>query len=418
MQVMFPFKSFHSSAQCCRSRYGLRHYHASQPIRSSALTCLTEDESLLRDTVARFSAEKIAPLVKKMDETCTLDPSIIKACFENGLMGIEIDQELGGAGISFFSSIIAIEELAKVDPSVSIFVDVQNTLAGTAIRQFGSKDLQAKYLPRLAQDTVGSFCLSEWGSGSDAFALKTTAVRDGEDYVLNGTKAWITNSAEAGLFVVFANADFSKGYKGITSFIVERNMPGLKIGKKEDKLGIRASSTCEVILENVRVPSENVLGEFGKGYKIAIEVLNEGRIGIGAQMLGIAEGALAKTIPYLTQRKQFGKFIHEFQGVQFSLADLSVDVESTRLLVYNAARLKDEGKPFIIEAAQAKLQSSIIASKVASACINLCGGVGFTKELGVEKYYRDAKIGEIYEGTSNICRETIAKYLIPLYQPK
>lgn len=318
--------------------------------------------------------------------------------------------------MSFMSSVIVIEELAKIDPAVSVCVDVQNTLVETAFRKWGSSELQAKYLPALATDTLGSFCLSEWGSGSDAFALKTTATRDGNDWILNGTKAWITNSHEAGVFIVMANIDPTKGYKGITAFIVERGFPGLEVGKKEDKLGIRASSTCEVRLTNVRVPAENVLGEVGKGYKIAIEVLNEGRIGIGAQMVGLAQGALDLTAPYLHQRKQFGKPIADFQGMQFSLADAATEIEAARLLVYNAARLKEEGKPFIAEAAMAKLYSSLVAGRVSSACVNMAGGVGYTKEFGVEKFYRDAKIGEIYEGTSNICRETIAKLLAPRYK--
>jgi alkylation response protein AidB-like acyl-CoA dehydrogenase len=318
--------------------------------------------------------------------------------------------------MSFMSSIIVIEELAKIDPAVSVCVDVQNTLVETAFRKWGSESLQAKYLPALATDTLGSFCLTEWGSGSDAFALKASAKKDGNDWILNGTKAWITNSHEAGIFIVMANTDHSLGYKGITAFIVERGFPGLKVGKKEDKLGIRASSTCEVILENVRVPSENVLGEVGKGYKIAIEVLNEGRIGIGAQMVGLAQGAFDKTLPYLTTRKQFGKPISDFQGMQFNIADAAVEIEAARLMVYNAARLKEEGKPFIVEAAMAKLYSSLVAGRVSSSCVNMCGGIGYTKELGVEKFYRDAKIGEIYEGTSNICRETIAKLLVPRYR--
>lgn len=314
------------------------------------------------------------------------------------------------------SSIIVIEELAKIDPSVSVCVDVQNTLVETSFRKWGSSGLQEKYLPRLATNTLGSFCLSEWGSGSDAFALKTTATRDGTDWILNGTKAWITNSHEAGVFIVMANTDPTKGYKGITAFIVERDFPGLVVGKKEDKLGIRASSTCEVRLNNVRVPSENVLGEVGKGYKIAIEVLNEGRIGIGAQMVGLAQGALDLTAPYLYQRQQFGKAIGDFQGMQFSIADAAMDIEAARLMVYNAARLREEGKPFVAEAAMAKLYSSLVAGRVASNCVNMCGGIGFTKEFGIEKFYRDAKIGEIYEGTSNICRETIAKLIAPRYR--
>lgn len=318
--------------------------------------------------------------------------------------------------MNFTSSIIAIEELAKVDPSISVLVDVQNTLVETSLRKWGSDKLQEKYLPRLAQDTVGSFCLSEVSSGSDAFALKTTARKDGDDYILNGTKTWITNANEAGIFIVMANIDHSLGYKGITAFVAEKGMKGLKIGKKEDKLGIRASSTCEVILDDVRIPSSNVLGEVGKGYKIAIEVLNEGRIGIGAQMLGLAQGTFDLTMPYLLQRKQFGKPIAEFQGMQFNYANCAMEIEAARLLVYNAARLKDAGLPFIEQAAMAKLYASLVAEKVSSKCIEMLGGVGFTREFPQEKFFRDSKIGQIYEGTSNIQLQTIAKMICSKYE--
>lgn len=318
--------------------------------------------------------------------------------------------------MDFTASIIVIEELAKVDPSISVIVDVQNTLVETAFRKWGSERVQKNYLPRLAQDTVGSFCLSEVSSGSDAFALKTTARKDGDDYILNGVKTWITNAKEAGVFIVMANVDHSLGYKGITAFIVEKGMKGLKIGKKEDKLGIRASSTCEVILEDVRVPAYNIIGNVGQGYKIAIEVLNEGRIGIGAQMLGLAQGVFDQTMPYLHQRQQFGKPIADFQGMQFNYANCGMEIEAARLMVYNAARLKDSGQPFITEAAMAKLYASLVAEKVSSKCIEMVGGVGFTREFPQEKFFRDSKIGQIYEGTSNIQLQTIAKLLSNKYK--
>jgi short-chain 2-methylacyl-CoA dehydrogenase len=347
-----------------------------------------------------------------MDEKQKMDPELIRSCFEQGYMGIEIPSEHGGNGMPFTNSIVVIEELAKVDPSVSVMVDVQNTLINNAVKKWGTPEQRSKYFPRLSQDTLGSFCLSEWGSGSDAFALKTTATKKGDEYVINGTKAWITNSAEAGFFICMANVDPSKGYKGITAFIVDKGNPGLIVGKKEDKLGIRASSTCEVRFENCRVPSSAILGELGKGYKIAIETLNEGRIGIGAQMLGLAEGAFNATIPYIKQRTQFGQPLSDFQGMQFQYATLAVEIEAARLMVYNAARLKDAGQPFVKEAAMAKLYSSQVAERVASQCVNMLGGVGFTKEFPVEKFYRDAKIGQIYEGTSNIQLQTIAKMVV------
>lgn len=318
--------------------------------------------------------------------------------------------------MNFTASVIVIEELAKVDPSVSVIVDVQNTLVETAFRKWGSDRIQSAYLPRLAQDTVGSFCLSEVSSGSDAFALKTTARKDGDDYIINGVKTWITNAKEAGIFIVMANVDHSLGYKGITAFVVEKEMKGVRIGKKEDKLGIRASSTCEVILEDVRVPASNILGTVGQGYKIAIEVLNEGRIGIGAQMLGLAQGVFDQTMPYLHQRQQFGKPISEFQGMQFNYANCAMEIEAARLLVYNAARLKDAGEPFITEAAMAKLYASLVAEKVSSKCIEMLGGVGFTREFPQEKFFRDSKIGQIYEGTSNIQLQTIAKLVSNKYK--
>lgn len=332
-------------------------------------------------------------------------------------MGIEIDSEYGGSDMNFTSVIVAVEELAKVDPSVSVSCDVQNTLVNTLFRQYGSKDIKDKYLPKLATDTVGCFCLSEAGSGTDAFALKTSAELKGDHYVINGSKMWITNSYEADVFLVFANVDFSKGYKGITCFVVDRDM-GVVVGKKENKLGIRASSTCTVHFDNVKVPVENVLGEVGKGYKYAIEILNEGRIGIAAQMIGLAQGVFDHTIPYLAQRKQFGQSIGTFQGMQHQYAQVATEIEAARLLTYNAARLKEQGRPFIKEAAMAKLFSSQIAGKTAGKCIEWMGGVGFTKDFPVEKYYRDAPIGQIYEGTSNIQLTTIAKIIADEYARK
>jgi len=331
-------------------------------------------------------------------------------------MGIEVPQEFGGAGLNFLSSCLVIEELARVDPAVSVVVDVQNTLVNKAIWNFGNDDQKKKYLPRLASHTLGSFCLSEASSGSDAFAMKTVAKRDGQNWVLNGQKSWITNSAEAGLFLVTANVDPSKGYKGITAFIVERDNPGLKVGKKEDKLGIRASSTCEVRLDNCVIRDSEVLGEVGTGYKIAIQSLNEGRIGIGAQMLGLARGAFDATMPYLNQRVQFGQTIAEFQGVRFQFAELAMDIEAAKLLIYNAARLVEMGKSVQLESSYAKLYSSQMAERIASKCVELVGGIGFTKDFPVEKYYRDCKIGQIYEGTSNIQLINIAKLVNKSYQ--
>jgi alkylation response protein AidB-like acyl-CoA dehydrogenase len=331
-------------------------------------------------------------------------------------MGIEIPQQYGGGGMSFMSAILAIEEVAKVDGSVSVFMDVQNTLVNNAVIRWGTEKQKEQWLTRLASDTVGSFCLSEWSCGSDAFALRTTAKKDGDSYILNGTKAWITNSKEAGLFLVMATVDLSAGHRGITAFLVDKNTPGLSIGKKEDKLGIRASSTCEVVLENCRVPASSVLGEVGKGYKIAIETLNEGRIGIGAQMLGVAEGCFDHTMKYINERKAFGQHVADFQGVQFQYASMYSDILAAKLLVYNAARLKEANQPFVIDAAIAKLRASEVAEKVSSLCVNLMGGVGFTKEFPIEKYFRDCKIGQIYEGTSNIQLQTVAKYIQQQYK--
>jgi alkylation response protein AidB-like acyl-CoA dehydrogenase len=375
----------------------------------TALTKLSEDESLFFDTVSQFARDRIGPKVAEMDRESALAPGLVNALFELGVMGIEIPAEFGGAGSSFFNAILAVEALAKVDPAVSVVVDVQNTLVENAVLRWGNAEQKARYLPKLASEWVGSYALSEAGSGSDAFALKTRAERRGSRFVLSGRKLWITNAAESSLFIVFANADPSQGYKGITAFLVERGFPGFSVGKKEDKLGIRASSTCELVFDDCEVPEENVLGELGRGYKIAILALNEGRIGIGAQMLGLAEGALEHTLAYVEERKQFGKAIAEFQAVQFQYARAAMEIEAAKLLVYNAARLKDQGADFVKEAAMAKLFASEVAERVASLAIDLFGGVGFTREFPVEKLYRDAKIGKIYEGTSNLQLQTIAK---------
>jgi alkylation response protein AidB-like acyl-CoA dehydrogenase len=347
-----------------------------------------------------------------MDAAGLFRQDLIKEFFELGLMAVEIPEEFGGQGGSLFQSILAIEELAKVDPSASVIVDVQNTLFSNAIVRWANDDQKRKYLPRVSKDTVASYALSEAGAGSDAFALTTRAVEEGEHYRITGRKLWITNAAESGVFLLFANVNPEAGYKGITAFLVERDFPGFQVGKKEDKLGIRASSTCELILDDCRVPKANVVGEIGKGYKIAIETLNEGRIGIGAQMTGLAQGALDHALEYARQRTQFGKPISEFQGVQFDLAEMAVEVEAARLMVYNAARLRDAGSPFVTEAAMCKYFASQVAERVASRAIEVLGGVGFTKDYPVEKLYRDSKIGRIYEGTSNMQRVTIAKQML------
>jgi alkylation response protein AidB-like acyl-CoA dehydrogenase len=377
-----------------------------------ALSTLSEEEGMFREAVRDFAESEIAPRTTEMDRAQALDPDLLPQLFELGLMGIEIPEELGGAGSTFFTSILVVEELSRVDPSVAVLVDVQNTLCVNAFLRWGSESLKAAYLPRLAGDTVGAYALSEAGSGSDAFALACRATPDGEDWILNGQKLWITNGNEAGVFIVFANVNPEAGYKGITAFAVERGTDGFTVGKKEDKLGIRASSTTELVFENVRVPGQNVLGEVGKGYKVAIETLNEGRIGIGAQMVGLAQGALDHTVKYVQEREQFGKPIGAFQGVQFQIAQMAVEVEAARLMVYNAARLKDEGRNFVYEAAMAKLFASQVAQRVASTAVDLFGGYGFTREYPVEKLYRDAKIGSIYEGTSNMQLQTIAKVLL------
>ena len=377
-----------------------------------SLSQLSEEEKLFQTTVRRFAREQIGPHVREMDEAGVFRKDIIRQFFELGLMGIEIPEEYGGQGGTFFQAVMAVEELSAVDPSAGVIVDVQNTIVNNAILRWANPEQKQRYLPRLAADTVASYALSEAGSGSDAFALATQAKDQGDHFLLNGRKLWITNAAEAGLFLLFANANPSAGYRGITAFLVERDFPGFQVGKKEDKLGIRASSTCELILDNCRVPRENAMGEIGKGYKIAIETLNEGRIAIGSQMIGLARGALEHAVSYAKQRKQFGKTIGEFQGVQFQLAKMATQVEAARLLVYNAARLRDAGLPFVTEAAMAKYYSSEIAEEVASKAIEVLGGVGVTRDYPVEKLYRDAKIGRIYEGTSNMQLQTIAKKLL------
>jgi len=376
------------------------------------LTRLSDEEELFQTTVGQFARERLAPHVRQMDESGVFRKELLDELFDLGLMAVDIAEEYGGQSGSFFQSILAIEELAKVDPSAAVIVDVQNTLCNAALQRWGSEDQKRRFLPRLARDTVGSYALSEAGAGSDAFAMSARAIEDGDSYRLTGRKLWITNAAEAGLFLVFANADPAEGYRGITAFLVERTTPGLAVGKKEDKLGIRASSTCEVILDDCRVSKDDVLGEVGKGYKVAIETLNQGRIGIAAQMTGLAQGALDHALAYSNQRKQFGKRIAEFQGVQFDLAEMAVDVEASRLMTYNAARLRDAGLPFVTEAAMAKYFASQVAERVASRAVEVFGGVGFTKDYPVEKLYRDAKIGRIYEGTSNMQRLTIAKGIL------
>ena len=376
------------------------------------LTVLSEEEQMFQESVRDFAIEKIRPLVHEMDRDAVMNKDLIAAFFELGIMGIEIPDQFGGAGGTFFTAVLVVEELSHVDASCGVLVDVQNTLVNNAILRWGNDDQKSKYLPMLASGTVGAYALSEGGSGSDAFALATRAEKKGDQWVLNGRKLWITNAAEAGVFIVFANANPDAGYKGITAFLVERDFPGFQVGKKEDKTGIRASSTCELILEDCRVPAENVLGEPGKGYKIAIETLNEGRIGIGAQMLGVARGALEYAIAYTKERKQFGTRIADFQGVQFQIAKAATQLEAARLLVDNAARLKDAGKPFLREAAMAKLYSSEVAEEITSLAVQLFGGNGYTKEYPVEKFWRDSKVGQIYEGTSNMQLQTIAKTVL------
>ncbi|KAF7289200.1 hypothetical protein MIND_01381200 [Mycena indigotica] len=391
-----PARTFTSSRRVCSS--------------IPSLDTFTEEEVMLRETVKRFATEVVQPKVREMDENEMMDPAIIQGLFDQGLMGIETSAEHSGAESSFTSAIIAIEELAKVDPSVSVLCDVHNTLVNTIFRKYATKEQQDKWLPQLAESKLGSFCLSEPASGSDAFALQTRAKKDGDSWIINGSKMWITNSYEAEIFLIFANIDPSKGYKGITCFVATKDM-GIQIAKKEQKLGIRASSTCTLNFDDLKIPAENVIGGEGKGYKIAIEILNEGRIGIAAQMLGLAQGAFDKAVPYTYERKQFGQAIGTFQGMAFQIAQAAVELESARLLTYNAARRKEEGKSFTKEAAMAKYWSSVVAQRVSGQAIEWAGGVGFTRETGIEKYWRDSKIGAIYEGTSNIQLQTIAKFV-------
>jgi alkylation response protein AidB-like acyl-CoA dehydrogenase len=376
------------------------------------LTTLSEDERLFRDSVYEFADREVRPLVREMDEHAKIDPALVAKLFDLGVMGVEIPDSYGGGGGTFFHSALAVEALSRVDPSIGVLVDVQNTLVINALLKWGSKDVRDRYLPKMAAETIGAYALSEAGSGSDAFAMATRAIEHDGDWLITGRKLWITNGNEANLFIVFANVNPDAGYRGITAFLVERGSNGFVVGKKEDKLGIRASSTCELLFEECRVPRANVLGEVGKGYKVAIETLNEGRIGIGAQMIGLAQGALDHTIKYTRERKQFGKPIAEFQAVQHQIARAATEIEASRLLVYNAARLRDAGQPFLTEAAMCKIFSSETAERTASLAVNLFGGNGFVKDYPVEKLYRDAKIGQIYEGTSNLQLQTIAKNLL------
>jgi len=381
-------------------------------VAGRALTALSEDETLFRDSVYEFANREIRPLVREMDEHAKIPRALIDKLFDLGVMAIEIPESFGGAGATFFHSVLAVEALSRVDPSIGVVVDVQNTLVINALLRWGQDDVKRRYLPRLASNAIGAYALSEAGSGSDAFAMATRAVERDGDWVLRGRKLWITNGNEADIFLVFANVNPDAGYRGITAFIVERGADGFTVGKKEDKLGIRASSTCELIFEDCRVPRANVLGEVGKGYKVAIETLNEGRIGIGAQMIGLADGALGHAIKYTKERQQFGKPIAEFQAVQHQLARAATEIAAARLLVYNAARLRDNRQPFLTEAAMGKIFSSEVAERVTSLAVNLFGGYGFVKDYPVEKLYRDAKIGQIYEGTSNLQLQTIAKQLL------
>lgn len=383
-----------------------------KPAGPPPLVALTDDEVLFRDNVRQFAEEKIRPLARKMDEEGVFDKGLIAQFFQLGLMGIEIPEQYGGGSGTFFEAILAVEEVSRVDASAGVIVDVQNTLVANALLRWGTDEQRRRYFPRLTSDILGAYALSEAGSGSDAFALQTRAELKGNEYRLNGRKLWITNAKEAGIYILFATVDPSAGYKGITAFIVERDFPGFTVGKKEDKLGIRASSTCELILEDCRVPKANVLGEVGKGYKIAIETLNEGRIGIGAQMLGVARGAWEYAVKYAQERKQFGRPIADFQGIQFQVAQMATEIEAARMVVYNAARMKDAGMNFVKEAAMTKLFTSQVAERVTSLCVEIYGGYGFTKDYPVEKYFRDAKIGKIYEGTSNMQLQTIAKLVM------
>jgi alkylation response protein AidB-like acyl-CoA dehydrogenase len=385
---------------------------AAKAVGPMPLVSLTEDEQLFRDSVRQFAEEAIRPKVHEMDEKAMFDHDLIDQFFQLGLMGIEIPEEYGGGGGTFFEAILAVEELSRVDASAGVIVDVQNTLCNNALLRWGTPEQKKKYLPKQATESVGAYALSEAGSGSDAFALQTKAELKGDEYILNGQKLWITNGKEASLFIMIANINPAAGYKGITAFLVEKDMPGFTVGKKEDKLGIRASSTCELIMQDCRVPKANVLGEVGKGYKIAIETLNEGRIGIGAQMLGVAEGAWQYAMKYAQERKQFGKPISDFQGIQFQLAQMATEIEAVKMMVYNAARMKDARMDFVKEAAMTKLFASQVAERVTSLCVEIYGGYGFVKDYPVEKYFRDSKIGKIYEGTSNMQLATIAKLVV------
>eukprot|EP01130_Rhizamoeba_saxonica_P005556 TRINITY_DN2216_c0_g1_i1.p1 TRINITY_DN2216_c0_g1~~TRINITY_DN2216_c0_g1_i1.p1 ORF type:complete len:372 (+),score=97.75 TRINITY_DN2216_c0_g1_i1:450-1565(+) len=371
---------------------------------------------MLKDTVSKFAKEKIAPFVSQMEQEKTIFPSVFEGCFDMGLMGVEVDPKYGGNGMGFMSSILTIEELAKVDSSVAVAVDIQNTLVNRSLRLFGTEEQKEKYLPRLTSDTLSSFCLSEPGSGSDAFAMKTRASKDNDNYIINGSKCWISTAREAGLYLVFANIDpEGKSYKGITAFLVDKENPGIKIGKNEDKLGLVASSTCEVIFDNCIVSKDAILGEIGKGYKVAIELLNEGRVGIAAQQVGLAQGVFDHTIPYIKQRKQFNQAISSFQGVQFDVARLATEIQTARVMTYNTVRMIENNDTIVREASMAKLYASQMAERVSSKCIELLGGVGFTKDFPVEKYYRDCKVGQIYEGTTNIQLSTIAKSVLNEY---
>jgi butyryl-CoA dehydrogenase/short/branched chain acyl-CoA dehydrogenase len=376
------------------------------------LTALTEEERMFQAMAREFAANEILPHVETMDRECAFNPGLLQSFFAQGFMGIEVAEAYGGSGGSFFLAILAIEEFSRVDASAGVVIDVQNTLVNNALQKWGTEEQKQKFLTRLVRDTLGAYALSEANSGSDAFALATRAREDGDHFILNGRKLWITNAKEAGLFIVFATVNAEAGYRGITAFLVESGTPGFTVGKKEEKLGIRASSTCELILEDCRVPRENVLGEVGKGYKVAIETLNEGRIGISAQMVGVARGALENAVRYAQERKQFGKPIAEFQAIQFQLARLATDVEAARLMAYNAARLKDAGLPFLKEAAMAKHFTSEVAERVASECLEVYGGYGFTRDYPAEKFLRDSKIGKIYEGTSFMQLQTIAKIIL------
>ncbi|KAI8067476.1 acyl-CoA dehydrogenase/oxidase [Gongronella butleri] len=405
-----------SAQQALRRNYSAMTFAVpSVTEKPSSLYSFTEEELMFKDTVARFAREVVQPRVQAMDDAEVMDKEIIDSMFENGLMGLETEADFGGAEASFTAAVLAVEELAKVDPSISALCDIHNTLTNTMIRKWGTPEQKEKYLTRLATDTVGSFCISEAGAGSDAFALQTRAEDKGDHYLLNGGKMWISNSAEADIFVIFANVDPSKGYKGITSFIVEKDW-GVKIAKKEKKLGIRASSTCVLNFDDVKIPKENVLGKVGDGYKYAIDSLNEGRIGIASQMLGCAQGAFDIAATYAHERKQFGKPLASFQAMQHQFAQVAVEIESARLMTYNAARLKEEGKPFVMEAAMAKFKATKVAESATSHAVEWMGGMGFLRETGVEKFYRDSKIGSIYEGTNNMQLETIAKILLPKYK--